>query len=217
MSDNPFSTPDPNRPTPSQPANHGPTNPGQQPDYGASQGSKYGTQGYQAGSYGGPLEKPKEYGLLLTMTLVVFGLDLVSSLLGLVPVFSGDLEGLMREEMEAAGATAAEIDSALGLIAVGAGIFALIVLVISIGLYLLVYFGLRAGKNWARIVGIVLGILGVLLSLGGLVTSLDTAFAAPLMTVSTLVGLVWVAAAIYWLILAFNSKVAGYLQQPQQA
>ncbi|ROR72285.1 hypothetical protein [Bogoriella caseilytica] len=222
MSNNPFSTPDSTNPPPERSGQGNQPSYGAQPDYGqqpghSAPGSKFGTQGYQPGSYGGPLERPKEFGLLLTMTLVIFALDLVSTVLGLIPVFTGELEDTMRTEMEAAGASAADIDTALSLIAVGAGVFALILLIVSIGLYLLVYFGLRAQKNWARITGIVLGILGVLFTLGSLVTGLGAAFATPVMIVSSVVTLLWVAGAIYWLILAFNSKVAGYLRQPKQA
>lgn len=221
MSDNPFSSPDPNNPN--QPGQSRQPQYGQQPGYAqshgvqGSQGSKYGTQSYQPGSYGGPVSEPAEYRRLLSMTLAVLGLYVLIGVIGLVSTFSGETQALVQDELTGAGMSQADVDSAMGLVSGIAGIFAVIVLLVIVGLHLLVYFGLRAEKNWARVTGIVLAILGLLFNLGSLLTGLGNAFATPLMTVTTVLTLIWAAAVIYWLILAFNSTVAGYLQQAHQA
>ena len=93
----------------------------------------------------------------------------------------------------------------------GAGVVMTVLFtLIFVGLYLLVYFGLRKRRNWARITGIVFAILSVVVTLPGLLLT-------PLMGGSgmffILVSVLSVAVNIWWLVLAFNRPISRYLQQ----
>ncbi|GAA1153813.1 hypothetical protein [Nesterenkonia sandarakina] len=184
--------------------------PVQQGGYPAQQGggqgapaSKYGTDPYAPGSYGGPVAEPKKYSLLKTMTLVSLAVYVLSSLPGLF--LSGDAT---RQEMitgmEQQGMTAAEAAEAADLFGGLLTGFIWVSLIVGVGLYLLVFFGLQKNKNWARITGIVFAILGIVFTMIGVIG------ADPLTLV---LALAHVGVAAYWLVLAFSSEVKTYLAQ----
>ncbi|WP_120003125.1 hypothetical protein [Nesterenkonia muleiensis] len=180
--------------------------------YGQQSGSKFGTEAYSANAYGGPVEEPQKYSLLKTMTLVSFGLYLVSGIFGLIPMFTGEAEDIAREQLEGQDLGGVSVDDALAMGMAFSWVFILVPLVISIVLYLLVYFGLKGNKGWARVLGIVMAIIGLLLTIGGLL--FDTAmFSSAIGMVALVISIAWAAATVYWLVLAFNSEVTGYLQQ----
>lgn len=177
--------------------------------------SKYGTDAYDPNAaYGtGPLSQPGSVRKLKSLLLVLLGLSLVSYAAitvwtlsdayvdGLMAMY--DEWGLPAEEAEEAAAGAGG--------AVGAAISA----VVMAGLYLLVYFGLRANGDWARILGIVFAILGVLATL---VTGLFSLMMIPyfdldaLLLVGVVLYAVHVVLSVYWLILAFKKETAHYLK-----
>ncbi|MGJ9406896.1 hypothetical protein ACHABQ_11305 [Nesterenkonia aurantiaca] len=176
--------------------------PGQPGGYGEA-ASKYGTDPYAPGSYGGPVAEPKKYSLLKTLTLVSLAIYVVSALPGL---FLGD--DATRQEMitgmEQQGMTAAEAAEAADLFGGLLTGFIWVSLIVGIGLYLLVFFGLKKDKNWARITGIVFAILGIVFTLIGVIG------ADPLTLVLVLAH---VGVAAYWLVLAFSTEVKSYLAQ----
>lgn len=178
---------------------------------GGEPGSKFGTSGYDPGaSYNAPMAEPKQYSLLKTMTLVGLGVYLLSQLIGLIPFFGDAGRQLMRESVEATGQPVDEsmID---GMVAFSIG-FSVFLLAISLGLYLLVYFGLKKVKGWARVTGIVLAFAGLAFTVGGFVIgSMDMASGTGI--VATLLSVVWIAVTIYWLVLAFASPVRDYMDQ----
>lgn len=165
--------------------------------------SKYGTDPYAPGSYGGPVAEPKKYSLLKTLTLVSLAIYVLSSLPGL---FLSD--DATRQEMitgmEQQGMTAAEAAEAADLFGGLLTGFIWVSLLVGIGLYLLVFFGLKKNKNWARITGIVFAILGIVFTMVGVIG------ADPLTLVLVLAH---VGVAAYWLVLAFSTEVKSYLAQ----
>lgn len=176
--------------------------PGQPSGYGEA-ASKYGTDPYAPGSYGGPVAEPKKYSLLKTMTLVSLAIYVLSSLPGL---FLSD--DATRQEMitgmEQQGMTAAEAAEAADLFGGLLTGFIWVSLIVGVGLYLLVFFGLKKNKNWARITGIVFAILGIVFTMVGVIG------ADPLTLVLVLAH---VGVAAYWLVLAFSTEVKSYLAQ----
>ncbi|MGJ9373602.1 DUF4064 domain-containing protein [Nesterenkonia sp. CF4.4] len=166
--------------------------------------SKYGTDPYAPGTYGGPVAEPKKYSLLKTLTLVSLAIYVLSALPGL---FMGD-DAAARQEMieplEQQGMTAAEAaeiaDLTVGLMTG----FVWVTLIVGVGLYLLVFFGLKKNKNWARVTGIVFAIIGIVLTLVGIIGA---------NLLGLLLVVAHVAVAVYWLVLAFSPEVKGYLAQ----
>ncbi|GAA1144992.1 hypothetical protein [Nesterenkonia lutea] len=187
-----------------QPGGHPGGQPGGQPN------PKYGTDPYAPGTYGGPMAEPKKFSLLKTFTLVSLAIYVLNALPGL---FGGGDEA--RQEMisayEQAGMTGQEAVDAAELGAAFNTGFAWITLIIGVGLYLLVYFGLVKNKNWARVTGIVFAIIGVVLSVVSVAFGALFGLGADMLVV--VLTIVYVIVTIYWLMLAFSGEVKAYLKQ----
>lgn len=178
----------------------------------APTGSKFGTSGYDPGaSYNAPIAEPKQYSLLKTMTLASFGLYVLSALVSMIPMLTGEAEDMARAELEGVDLGGASVDDALAMGMVFAWGFVLVPLVIAVVFYLLVYFGLKNVKGWARITGVVMAIIGLVVTLGTLL--FGGGFESTLMIIGLIISLVWAAVTIYWLVLAFNSQVRDYMDQ----
>ncbi len=186
-------------------------NPGQYPEQDPNAGSKFGTEGYAPGAFGGPMAEPKKFQTLKMLTLVSLGLYVIGGIIGFIPMFGSDAEQQVREQLESQN-VAVDDQTIQGAIAVGA-VFAGVMMVIGLAIYLLVFFGLRARKNWARIVGIIFAILGVVSTLYSLVMDTEMAFMNAAAVVGTVLTIASAAVAIYWLVLAFDGQVKQYLQQ----
>lgn len=111
----------------------------------------------------------------------------------------------IEQQTSAAGQTMerSQIETLIDLVVGVSLVFALL----GLGIYLLVHFGLRANRNWSRIVGIVFAILGAVIGVGGFV------FGGATDLVAVVITLIWVGVNIYWLILAFSPDVSRYLQE----
>ena len=212
---NPAPGQDPNQPNagqqygqPGQVQYPAPGQPGQAPE----QGSRYGTTPYaQQGQYGAPVERPAKMDLLLKLTLGSLVLWVLSSLVSLIfPPNEDAVREQVRSQMEAAGIALSETDLDTALAASSAMTLGttLVVLVLGIGLYLLVYLPLRKGKNWARILGIVLAILGIAFSAFGF--SGLSVYEGPGLILAIVLSALFIVVNIVWLITAFNKGVAAY-------
>ncbi len=165
--------------------------------------SKYGTDPYAPGTYGGPMAEPKKFSLLKTFTLVSLAIYVLSSLPGLF-VSGDDAQQEMINAIEQQGMSQQEAADAADMFAGVFTAFIWVTLLIGVALYLLVFFGLKKNKNWARVLGIVFAIIGIVFTLLGLI-------GVDLVTLA--LSLVHVAVAIYWLVLAFSTEVKTYLKQ----
>lgn len=178
---------------------------------GPTAGNKFGTTGYDPGAtYNAPMDEPRQYSLLKTLTLVGLGLYLLSQIVGLIPFFGEEGRQLMVESMEATGQP---IDESMidGMVAFSIG-FSVILIAITFGLYLLVFFGLKKVKGWARVTGMVLAFIGLAFTVGGFALgSTDTGSGMGL--AATVLTVAWIAVTIYWLVLAFSTAVRDYLDQ----
>ncbi|GFZ76278.1 hypothetical protein [Nesterenkonia alkaliphila] len=180
--------------------------------YPATPGGKYGTDAYNPNAYGGPVQEPAKYGKLKQFTLLSFGLYVLSAIISLVPMFTGEAEEVAREQLANQDLGGMSVDEVLSVSMAVAWAIILVPLVIAIGLYLLVYFGLKNNKNWARVLGIVMAIIGILLTAGTLLFNLG-ALATVFGLVTLVVTVAWLAVTVYWLVLAFNDENVQYLQQ----
>ena len=91
--------------------------------------------------------------------------------------------------------------------AAGSMVSTIITAVIAIGLYALVYSGLKKGRNWARILGIVLAILSAIGTVFGVFGSLLFGGWAVVLIALTVAVLI---VDILWLITAFKAPVRAW-------
>ncbi|MEV7572029.1 hypothetical protein AB0P28_02915 [Pseudarthrobacter sp. NPDC089323] len=144
------------------------------PQYGQNppQAPGYGQQPFGQSSYGQspyaqyPSEQPQPAGAngvpqlvnisfwLLIASAVIF---VVSLLTGLTQLDDPMFRQIFEDQMEAGGATGVTYEDIKGIIAGTLVVFA----IIGAGLYLLVAFFVRKGKNWARILGTVFAALSI--------------------------------------------------------
>jgi hypothetical protein len=179
------------------------------------QDSKYGTAAYDPGVVGQELTEPKGWARLKTLTLASLGLHLLSGVVGLASFNEDTLRETTAAQLEAQGLTASDemIDQSVEL-GMAFGIGTLIVsMVLGIILYLVVFFGLRGGKNWARILGTVLAAIGALYTLWGLTQIGITMSISPVMgTITLLLSVLFVAVNVWWIVTAFSRDVNAYVR-----
>jgi hypothetical protein len=177
------------------------------------QDSKYGTAAYNPGAVGQEMAEPKRWALLKTLTLASLAIYVLYSIVGIL--LSGD-EAYMEAQLDAQaglGIPRDQLEEAMEMGMAFAMTTAIVILVIAVVLYLLVYFGLKAGKNWARILGTVFAALGALSILGSLVGVGTMMSAAPGLGAATLVLMVaLVAVNIFWIVTAFSKDVNAYMR-----
>ncbi|MDX2341155.1 MULTISPECIES: hypothetical protein [unclassified Micrococcus] len=188
--------------------------PSQDPAPGTAPGSRYGTQPYAPMGQGGVLPEPRRHRTLLTLTLASAALWLLAN----VPPLFGldDMMRVVRESVSAEGGVPPEdvdrFEAFFRASFIGGVVVALL---IGLAVYALVYFGLRAVKNWARIVGIVAAILGTLGALAGLLSF--TTFPGLAGVIASLASLGLLVVNILWLVNAFSGEEAAYTRQGRPA
>ena len=127
-------------------------------------------------------------------------------------MFTGEAEDLARTQLEGQDLGGMSVDDALAIGMTTAWVIILVPLVISIAVYLMVYFGLKATKNWARITGVVFAFIGLALTLGGMAIDASS-YTSGVGIVALIITVAWAAVSIYWLVLAFGSPVRDYMEQ----
>ncbi|KAA9394276.1 hypothetical protein FCK90_07280 [Kocuria coralli] len=174
-------------------------------------GNKYGTAGYDP-NQNFELTKPPQVDRLFQLTMASFVLYLISSVVGIVALFSDSTREVIREELESQGvASGAELDQFVNAGLIGGAVVMVIPLVIAIAGYALVLLGIKKRWGWSRILGIVLAILGTLFTAYGLRPTPEVTAAGGMYAVNLILGLLFIAVNVYWLVLAFNGKVAAWL------
>lgn len=180
-----------------------------------SAGSKYGTDAYRsAGDYGTVVERPAQLRRLRTLTIASLVLYLLSSVVGAIIAMD---ETLIAESLRQSGMlTESQIEEALE----GAVVWGLLWTIgtsVLVGLlYAAVIIGLSLARNWGRVLGIVLAIIGVLVMLFGLVTSLTSLSLLPGPTIaSAVITVAWLAVTGWWLAVAFSAPLRRYFAAPR--
>lgn len=152
-----------------------------------------------------PATAPPEVRRLLTLTLASAVLYLLSQLVSLFGTDTADTaDALQQQGLSAAeAATLAEQTAAIGMVA------AIVLIVVALVLYALIYVFLKKGRNWARVLGIVLLILSTVLTALGIVTTLALGglAAGGLGIVVTLLSVAFVVVNVLWLVTAFKAPV----------
>lgn len=171
-------------------------------------GGKYGTAEYNPGQYTGTMERPSTVDRLLKLTLISLALYVVSSILGFISLGTIDYNQMAREQGvdPAQAESAAQMAGAFGL--VGGIIFT----VITIGLYLLVYFPLKAGKNWGRILGTVFAALAIVFGLVGLFGGSD-GVSTGLYIAGIVLSVIKLIVDILWIVTAYKAPTSAWFNQ----
>ncbi|RLZ03619.1 hypothetical protein CWC38_04705 [Kocuria tytonicola] len=171
-------------------------------------GGKYGTAEYNPGQYTGLMERPSTVDRLLKLTLVSLGIYVLSGILGMIAVNSIDFVRVYRD-MGMDSATATEMAGKVG--GIGGPIGSIVSLIIGIALYLLVWNGLKKGKNWARILGTVFAAIAILGGLFGLIGTFI--YPAPWNIIMIALALVKVVVDILWIVTAFKAPTTAWFNQ----
>lgn len=180
-------------------------------------GSRYGTAAYSPQQ---PFDRPKPEKVDTLRKVAVLSLVLaaIGSLLGILVTQTAAFQQDMIDYYRSMGLSAelAEQSASGGVASIVGGIVGLL---ITVALYLVVIIGLSKGKNWARILGIVLVIISIVLSLGGtgigLILGIPLTAGGALGVVAPLLSIVQLAVDVYWLVLAFNRSVARWFSGDQ--
>lgn len=187
---------------------------GQAPQYGQygqypAPGTRYGTQPYGVGGQYGTVPEPARFRTLLTLTLVSAALWVLSALPGFF-VLDELLGGVLGEIESQPGISPQEVEAVNAFVGTAGMIGMVISVLVGLGLYALVYFNLRGVKNWARILGIVFAILGVLSIFQGI----GYLFSSNILVVlSGALTIAYVVVNIVWLVTAFRRDVADWFRQ----
>lgn len=215
-------TPDgPDVPQQGQPIRPGSPQPGPTPQYhpaqdptagpqGAAhqygrQGGKYGTSEYDPNRYTGMIDRPAVFDRLLKLTLLSLGVYVLSSIIGMIANATTDLVEAYRQM----GVSTEMAEQMAG--GPGTGwVTSIVSLVIGIVLYLVVYNGLKKGKNWARVLGTVFAALAILSGLFGLFGA--TIFGG-LGILLIVVGVVQIIVDILWIVTAYRAPNSAYFAQ----
>jgi hypothetical protein len=197
-------------PGPGQP--YGPSPYGPPPGGGHPYGSPYPGQqpppGFTPRGPAAPVEKPKDVETAFRLGL----LSVVISIVGIALSFAvagPAIDAALAANPLPPGFTEQQFRQVA---LIGSIVFA-VVLLILIGLYLLFLFKMRAGRNWARIVITILGLLWIAFGLYGLIGIDQVLAAGPLGVVSAVLSvlqLVVIAASIFFM---FRPAAGPYFQQ----
>lgn len=185
-----------------------PQNPGESPHSyagpaGPSQGGMpyyHPTQDQYGRSTGGA--PPLQQARLLKLTLASAGLYLLNLMVSLIVTSTVDLTAAY----ERLGFTTEQAQLAASQVT-GSMVSTVVTAVIALGLYVLIYTGLKKGRNWARILGIVLAILSAIGTVFGVFGSLLFGGWAIVLIALTVAVLI---VDILWLITAFSAPVRAW-------
>ncbi len=175
-------------------------------------GNRYGTAAYDP-QRSFEQGKPDKVSTLHRMTIASLAIWLISLIPSALMTLSPDYEERLRQTYVDGGMSQEMADQA----ASSAGVLGIatlgVMLVLSLIPYILVLIGVPKGKNWARILGIVFCIIGIVFTAFGVVTSLGTLGDGGAMAiVGLLLSLLFLVVNIYWLVLAFNGRVAAWFK-----
>ncbi|MCJ8504127.1 hypothetical protein MRU69_04500 [Kocuria flava] len=179
-----------------------------QGQYGAPQGQ------YGPGPHGaqGPAAPP-QLKRLLSLTLLSAALYAVSSIVSLVASSTMDMTS-MAERMGMPADQAQQAEAMAGQSAALSVVSGLVTLAIALGLYALVYVFVKKGRNWARILGVVLASLSALSVLFGFLGYwLYGGWGVVLMAV----GVAFVVVNVLWIVTAFRAPLNQWFTRPQHA
>lgn len=168
------------------------------------------------------VEEPPRFARLKAVTIGILVVDLVSWVMDIVARMTGAMNDALLSTVNSVPGSESFSDAEKQRIVESSGGLSIpqaaFQLILTLGVFALVYLGLRAHKNWARIVGIVLAFVAI----GGSLFANVAAIALNVQMgaigiVSMLLTVVALALLVYWLVLAFSREVRLFLAPSRAA
>lgn len=175
-------------------------------------GNKYGTAGYNP-DQNFEMTKPPQVNRLFQMTMASLLLFLLINVLSIAALFQPGMRDTLATQLEESGQALPQgmsMDEFVTFSQISGAITFGILVLLGVVIYALVLLGIKKRWGWARILGIIAAIIGVIYALWTIIASLG-ATVGVLDIIAVLLTVVFAAVGVYWLILAFNGQVAAWL------
>ena len=167
--------------------------------------NKYGTTPYSPADMSNIGEEPRSARLTKSLVWVLMILHVLSGVIGIVAMQSAGAQAYLEAYLppnEFQTMSPEMLDTAFGAIVV----MSIVIMGINVVLFLIVGLGLRANRNWARFMGLVLGILFLISSAYTLLFATDYGDQSGMMLFGTIVSWVIVLVTIWWIIQALDKQ-----------
>ena len=168
--------------------------------------NKYGTTPYSPTDMKNIGTEPRSARLTKSLVWVLMILHLLSAMIGLVAMQSQGATAYLEAYLppnEFQEMTPDMLDTMFGVTMVMFVGFA----VVNLVLFVIVGLGLRANRNWARFMGLVLAILFLISSAYALLFATDYGDQSGMMLMNTIVSWVIVLVTIWWIIQALDKQI----------
>ncbi|MDO5494017.1 MAG: hypothetical protein Q4F53_10470 [Nesterenkonia sp.] len=179
---------------------------GTNPGVGPEQHSKFGTHAYDPhAAYGGPMERPKAFGRLRTLTIASMVVYLLS---GVTAIITSMDEDMVRAQLEMQGVESSQ--EAVDMMTTFGLVSGVLMVVVALIVYLIVLMGLKKVKNWARILGTVFCGLGIIFTGFGMLGAGAMMEAGAVGIISLAISVIFLVINVLWLITAFSGVNNAY-------
>lgn len=167
--------------------------------------NKYGTSPYSPTDMTNIGEEPRSARRTKSLVWVLMGLHLLSTIIGVVAMQAQGPAAYLEASLppgQYQELTPDMLDTMFGVTL----IMFLVVAAINLALFLVVGLGLRANRNWARFMGLVLAILFLLSSAYTLLFATNYGSQSGAMLLNTILSWVIVIVTIWWIIQALDKQ-----------
>ena len=167
--------------------------------------NKYGTTPYSPTDMTNIGNEPRSARLTKSLVWVLMILHVLAGVIGIVAMQTAGPAGYLEAYLppnEYQAMTPQMLDTAFAATLV----MAIVLLAINVVLFVIVGLGLRANRNWARFMGLVLAILFLISSAYSLLFATDYGAQSGMMLFSTIVNWVIVLVTIWWIIQALDKQ-----------
>lgn len=167
--------------------------------------NRYGTTPYSPTDMNNIGDEPRSSRLTKRLVWVLMILHVVTGVIGVVAMQAEGPEAYLEAYLppnEFQNMTPEMLDTVFGATLV----VAIVMLAINVVLFVIVGLGLRANRNWARFMGLVLAILFLISSAYSLLFATDYGDQSGLMFFGTIINWVIVLGTIWWIIQALDKQ-----------
>ncbi len=171
--------------------------------------NKYGTTPYSATNAQGLGAEPRSVRLTKSLVWVLLVLHAISSLLGVLALQSQDPQTYFEQSLPASELEQMTPDMLETMFAASVAFF-IGFAVLNVILFVIVGLGLRANRNWARITGLVLGILFLISAAYTLLFATPYGDLPGLEWLNTILSWVIVLVTIWWIVQAVNKRTSEW-------
>lgn len=165
--------------------------------------NKYGTPEYSAMNYDQLGSEPRSARLTKSLVWVMLVISALSTILGWVALQAAGAEQYLEQNVPA-GQLQEITPDMLDTVFASVIVFYLVFALITLGLYVVVGLGLKGNKNWARVLGLILGILFLLSAAYTLLLGTDYGNLPGMELMNTILTVVLVLITVWWIIQAVN-------------